>query len=346
MVLTRMGDGYTVELSNDEVKKEIELGTNEAAERGNISPLSSEDQEQLYEIITRKGRFVGVEPGNEVVLTYDEGSVKLQRLGISIGRVQDLQIYERCFGADTCELAHIDYSFKPTKPIIHEEQTAMEQALLVTVAPLFYGAMPNMALYSYPDGPTLNPVELLPKGKIKEAREAYEEGMELMTKDLVFTASRMYEAGADGINFDTTASAGDADFLATLRAVEILREKYPNLCIEMGMSGEFVLGMHGELEYDGVKLAGLYPHEQVKLAQKAGVSIFGPVCNINTSNSFPKDIARSITYSRACVEASTIPVHANMGMGVGGIPIVDIPPVDVLSRSSAAMVEIGKVDGL
>ena len=346
MVFTRRGDGSFMELSVDEIKREIELGSNDAAERGRINPLSGEEQERILEIICRKGRFVGVEPGNEVVLTYDEGSVKLMRLGISIGRVQDLQIYERCFGADSAELAHIDYSFRPTKPIIHEEQAEMEQALLVTVAPLYYGAMPNMALYSYPDGPTLNPVELLPKGKIKEARIAYEEGIELMTKDLVFTASKMYQAGADGINFDTTASAGDADFLATLKAVEILRKKYPDMCIEMGMSGEFILGMHGELEYDGVRLAGLYPHEQVKVAQKAGVSIFGPVVNINTSNSFPKDIARAVTFAKACGEASSIPVHANMGMGVGGVPIVDIPPVDVLSRASVAMVEIGKMDGL
>ncbi len=346
MVFTRRSDGSYMELSIDEIKRDIELGTNDAAERGNINPLSSEEQERLLEIICRKGRFVGVEQGNELVLTYDEGSVKLMRLGIPIGRVQDLQIYERCFGADSAELAHIDYSFRPTKPIIHEEQAEMEQALLVTVTPLFYGAMPNLALYSYPDGPTLNPVELLPKGKIKEARAAYEEGIELMTKDLVFTASKMYEAGADGINFDTTGSAGDADFLATLKAVEILRKKYPDMCIEMGMAGEFILGMHGELYYDGVRLAGLYPHEQVKVAQKAGVTIFGPVVNINTKNSFPLDIARAVTFYKACGESSSIPVHANMGMGVGGIPIVDTPPVDVLSRASVAMAEIAKMDGL
>lgn len=346
MITTRSGDGYTLDLSVDEVKAEIEKGTNEAAERGNIAPLSDDDQRHLLDIISRKGRLAGVEPGNEVVLTYDEGSVKLMRLGISIGRVQDLQIYERIFGADSAELAHIDYSYKPTKPIIHEEQIEMEQAQLVTVTPLYYGAMPNMALYSYPDGPTLNPVQLLPKGKIKEAREAYEEAIDLMIKDLVFTASKMYEAGADGINFDTTASAGDADFFATLKAVEILRAKYPGLCIEMGMAGEFVLGMHGELEYDGVRLAGLYPHQQYEMARKAGVTIFGPVCNINTSNSFPMDIARAVTYTRAVTDIATTPIHANMGMGVGGIPIVDIPPVDVLTRASTAMVEVGKTDGL
>lgn len=346
MIATRMGDGSRTEMSIDDIKRDIENATNDAADRAGVAPLSKEDQDHLLEIICRKGRFVGVEAGKELVLTYDEGSVKLMRLGISIGRIQDLQMYERCFASDTAELAHVDYSFKPTKSIIHEEQSTMEQAQLVTTLPLFYGAMPNMALYSYPDGPSANPIELLPKGKIKEAQQAYEESIELMVHDLVFTSSKMYEAGADGINFDTTGSAGDADFYATLKATEILKKKYPNICIEMGMAGEFVLGMHGNLFYDGVKLAGLYPHEQVKIAQKAGVTIFGPVVNINSSHTFPYDITRAITMCKACTEASDIPIHANMGMGVGGIPIVDTPPIDALSRSSVAMAEIAKVDGL
>lgn len=345
-ITTRLGDGLRIEMTVDEIKKDIENATIDAADRANCAPLSEDDQKHLLEIITRKGRFVGVEPGKELVLTYDEGSVKLMRLGISIGRIQDLQIYERCFGADTAELAHVDYSYKPTKPIIHEEQATMEQAQLVTTLPLFYGAMPNMALYSYPDGPAANPITLLPKGKIKEARAAYDESIELMIHDLVFTSSKMYEAGADGINFDTTGSAGDADFYATLKATEILKKKYPDICIEMGMAGEYVLGMHGDLYYDGVKLAGLYPHEQVKLAEKAGVTIFGPVVNINSSHSFAYDITRAVTMCKACTEASSIPVHANMGMGVGGIPIVDTPPVDALSRASVAMTEIGRLDGL
>lgn len=291
-------------------------------------------------------RLVGVERGNELVLTYDEGSVKLMRLGISIGRIQDLQIYERIFGADTAELAHIDYSYKQIKTIVPEEQALLEQALHCTVAPLFYGAMPNLALYSEPDGPAPNPAELLPLGKLKESREAYAKAMEYSVKDMVYVASCMYEGGADGINFDTTGSAGDADFLATLKAVEILRKKYPDMCIEMGMAGEFVLGMHGDVEYEGVKLAGLYPHKQVEIAEKAGVSIFGPVVNINSSMTFPWNLSRAVTFMKACGEAANIPCHANVGMGVGGVPIVDAPPVDATTRASVAMAEIAKMDGL
>jgi dimethylamine--corrinoid protein Co-methyltransferase len=206
--------------------------------------------------------------------------------------------------------------------------------------------MPNLGLYSQPDGPCPNPADLLPQGKIAEAQASYEEAVEYAVKDMVYVGSEMYEAGADGINFDTTAAAGDAEFLAALKAVEILKKKYPEMGIEMGMSGEFILGMHGEVEYDGVRLAGLYPHDQLKLAQKAGVSIFGPAINIVTNKSLPWNVARSITWTKACSEVSEIPIHANLGMGVGGVPLNLTPPIDALSRTSKAHVEICKLDGL
>jgi dimethylamine--corrinoid protein Co-methyltransferase len=118
------------------------------------------------------------------------------------------------------------------------------------------------------------------------------------------------------------------------------------MAMMMGMAGEFVLGMHGEVTYDGVRLAGLYPHKQVELAEKAGATIFGPAVNINTDRSCAWNVARAITFVKACVEVSHIPVHANMGMGLCGIPMANCPPVDAVSRASKAMVEITRLDGL
>jgi dimethylamine--corrinoid protein Co-methyltransferase len=60
----------------------------------------------------------------------------------------------------------------------------------------------------------------------------------------------------------------------------------------------------------------------------------------------PWNLARAATFSKACVEAANIPVHPNVGMGVGGIPMFETPPPDVVSRVSKALVEIGKADGL
>jgi dimethylamine--corrinoid protein Co-methyltransferase len=163
---------------------------------------------------------------------------------------------------------------------------------------------------------------------------------------MVFFSSRLAEVGIDGMDFDTSAAAGDAEFLGILQAVEELTTAFPSLGIELGMSSEFVLGLHGGMEYKDKRLAGMYPHEQVKVAEQAGVSIFGPVVNTNTSRSMPWNLARAVTYVKACSEAASIPIHANVGMGVGGVVMCDTPPIDSVSRASVAMVEIGKADGL
>lgn len=341
-----MGDGFLVELGEDEIRRDLEEGTRDAAKRAEVPPLSEDGLNHLFDIYSSSAKVVSLDIGNEVVLTYDAGTLKIRRVGIDVGRIHALQIYEKLLGADTMELAHVDYSYKSVKPIVGNEQPILEQALLLSIVPLFYGAMPNLGIYSQPDGPVPNPSELMPKGRISEAREAQEEAVELAVKDMVYVASAMYESGADGINFDTTGAAGDPDFLATLRATKILKEKYPEMCIELGMAGEFILGMHGKMEYEGVRLAGLYPHEQVKLAQKAGVTIFGPVVNTNTTKSCPWNLARAVTFIKPCVENANIPVHVNMGMGVGAVPVMDHPPTDAVSRASKAMVEICRLDGL
>jgi len=345
-VFTRMGDASGVWLSKEEVRAELEEGTNDAADRGKIPPLTEEELDKLFDICTMPEKFVSVEPGNEVVVTFDAGTLKMVRVGVPVDRSQAILIHERALGSDTMELAHIDYSYKQIKPIAHDEKYYMEQAQLGTVIPLFYGAMPNVGLYTQPDGPVPNWSELLPMGKITEAQAAQEEAVEHAERDMVYVGSKMYEGGADGINFDTTGASGDADFLATLNAIRALKEKYPELPIELGMAGEFVLGMHGELYFDDVRLAGLYPHDQVKLAEKAGATIFGAVVNTNSSKSFPWNIARSVTFVKACTEAANIPVHVNVGMGVGGVPVFDTPPLDIVSRASKSLVEIGKADGL
>jgi len=349
--LTRMGDGQRVEMTADELRADFELGTQDAARRGKIAPLNQEDLDRLMDIFTNPNKIVSVEAGNEVPLTHDIGSLRLMGdqcnsgVGIPLSRIQGIQVHERAFAADTFELGHIDYSYKPVKPIVSMEQQEMENALLTTIIPLFYGAMPNMGTYYRPDGPFGNPSDLLPMGKIQEAREAQEGAVEHATRDMIYIAEKLAAVGADGMNFDTTGAAGDADMKATLHAVEYIKQ-HTNLAVEVGMAGEFVLGIHGGLEYDGVRLAGLYPHQQVRLVEKAGADIFGPVVNTNTGKSIAWNLARAVTFIKACVEAANIPIHVNVGMGVGGIPVFETPTVDCVTRASKAMVEIAKVDGL
>ena len=111
------------------------------------------------------------------------------------------------------------------------------------------------------------------------------------------------------------------------------------------MASEFVLGMHGQLEFDGERLAGMWPRKQLEMVTAAGASIYGPAVNINTGKSTAWNIARAITFIKPAAEVATIPVHVNVGMGVGGVPTCLFPPADATSRASKAFVEILKIDG-
>ena len=296
---TRMGDGSAVFLSEAEIRQDLEDGMLDAADRGKIPELTDDEMERLYQIITDPQKTVSIERGNEVVMTFDAGTLKLPvRAGLPVDRMTTVLTHERVLCSDTMEIGNADYSYKQLKNIVREEASSMEFTQLNCIIPVFYGAMPNLGLYTKPDGPVDNWSELLPMAKIGEAREAQEEAIEMAVKDMVYIASILYEAGADGINFDTVGASGDGDFLATLKAIEILKSKYPDMAIEVGMAGEFVLGMHGQLEYDGTRLAGLYPHDQVRLVEKAGGTIFGAVINTNSSKTLPWNLPELLPFLR------------------------------------------------
>jgi dimethylamine--corrinoid protein Co-methyltransferase len=92
--LTRRGDGVRIEMTSDEIKRDIEEGSLDAADRGKIAPLSQDDLERLLDIFTIPGRIVGVEPGNEIISSDDAGPLRLTidsgtaGVGVHIGRMQ------------------------------------------------------------------------------------------------------------------------------------------------------------------------------------------------------------------------------------------------------------------
>ena len=150
------------------------------------------------------------------------------------------------------------------------------------------------------------------------------------------------------------AGNGNALLLATGKFARIVRHAVaqahgPELARgsaeRIGMAGEFVIGMHGQVEFDGVRLAGLWPKQQLELVQRAGASIFGPCVNSNTGKSTAWNIARAITVIKPCMEVAEIPIHVNVGMGVGAVPTCAYPPADATSRAAKAFVEILKIDG-
>jgi len=337
---TRMGDGSLVEMTRSELKADLEEGTRVAAQKAKVPELTQDELDHLLDIYASPARFAAVDIGDEVVMSNDGSGTK--HIG---NRVQDLQSYEQVLGVDIIELWQIDYSYKATKTNVAHEGQSMKIAQMLCTNPVQYGAMPDLGRYSKPDGPFDNWSELLPQGKIQEARDAQLQAADMLVDDIAFVADHMVAAGADGIDFDTTGAAGDADFLAGLRACRALRERYPWLGIEIGMASEFVLGMHGQIEFDGERLAGMWPKDQLRMVQQAGASIYGPAVNINTGKSTAWNIARAITFIKPCMEIAEIPVHVNVGMGVGGVPTCVYPPADATSRASKAFVEILKIDG-
>lgn len=351
-ICTRMGDGGKITMPPEELLDDLWAGTQDAAERASIPKLTSDEIEHLFEIICEPGRMVGVTPGKEVIVTDDGGGYQFWAgqgdcaVGIPLSRMQSILVYERGCAADTASLAHIDYSYKQVKPIIDYEAYDYHSISSNTTIPLFYGSQPNMGIYYRPDGPFDNPAELLPMGKIPEALQAQVDAATQMKGDILYIGEKLNQVGCEGMNFDTSGSGGDAEFWAVLESVKELKEIAPQMAIEVGMSSEFVMGMHGDISFDSKRLAGLYPHEQVKVVETAGADIFGPAINVNTSESMPWNLARVVTMIKETTRLANIPVHANVGMGVGGIPMFDVPPIDCVSRASKALVEIGKADGL
>jgi dimethylamine--corrinoid protein Co-methyltransferase len=351
-IYTRMGDGERVSMSVDEIRDDILAGTEDAARRAEIPELTSGETEQLLEIFTEPSRAVSVAPGQEVIVTDDGCSMSFYSgqdsggIGVSLSRMQAILTYERACAADTTSIGHSDYSFKPVKPIINAEMNEYYNTSMMTTAPFLYGAQPNMGLYFQPDGPHENPADLLPQGKIKEAQQVQEAAARQLRQDLVYVGKKLNTVGCEGLNFDTAGSAGDADFLAALQAIGDLRTAAPDMPIILGGSGEFVLGMHGEVTFNGRRLAGMYPHDQAKTAQAAGASIYGVAVGTNTNESVAWNVARAATFVKAAVAAADIPVHVNVGMGVGGVPMMEAPPIDSVTRASKALVQIGKADGL
>jgi dimethylamine--corrinoid protein Co-methyltransferase len=341
-------------MSPAQVKEDLLAGTKDAADKGVIAELTASELEQLYEIIADQNRAVSVKRGDEIVFTDDASIIRISEdegagggMGLPLGRVPAVLVHERGFAQDSAivQSAAVVNVMEIKAELAGEMQTYETASLLATV-PLIYMVAPALLWYYRPNGPYDNPAELMPQGKIAEARESQEQAADQLMEDLVHIGKRMHSVGCDCLNLDTTAAMGDSEFYGTLRAVEKLKEVAPEMAIEMGMAGEFILGMHGQVSFKGQRLAGMFPHQQVKVAEEAGVDIFGPVVNTNSSRSFPWNLARAVTFVKETSRVSTIPIHVNGGMGVAAVPMHPTPPIDCVSRVTKAMVQIGKIDGL
>ena len=80
--------------------------------------------------------------------------------------------------------------------------------------------------------------------------------------------------------------------------------------------------------------------------QQAGATVFGPAVNTVTGKSAAWNSARALTFVKPCMAAARIPVHMNVGMGVGGMPMHGFAPVDAGRGPSRACVDVLRLDGL
>ena len=62
-ILTRMGDGERLRLSDADMRADIDDGTEDAAKRAGIPELTDEERKQLFDIMADPSRIVSVQPG-------------------------------------------------------------------------------------------------------------------------------------------------------------------------------------------------------------------------------------------------------------------------------------------
>ncbi|HII92964.1 MAG TPA: [dimethylamine--corrinoid protein] Co-methyltransferase [Methanosarcina sp.] len=349
---TRMGDGRRIEMTKEELKKDIEAGASEAAKKIKVPDLTDNEKGHLLEIFTAPERVVSVSPEDLIVMSTDVGPDTIHMnysefggVGVPVHTVTANMIAERVVGHDCVMNTFRAGNFKGTSVSIIQVQQDIENLVKNSIAPSLYVGMPNFGAYYKPDGPFDNVGDLISKGKVEEGLKIYEDIIPACKHDISWVAEMTAQVGVDGINIDTAAAGGDGEFLASLQATEEIKEK-TEMSVLLNMANHFVLGMHGGIKYDGQTLGNMMPHQQVKVAEKAGVDIFGPVVNTNTKKSVAWNVARAVTAIKECSRVANIPIHPNLGMGVCGAPMVEIPPIDAVSRAAKALVEIGRADGI
>ena len=72
-IFTRMGDGSIVYMTPEEIRADIKAGVEDAVKRGKIDPLTQEEMDKIFDIVTMPGGIVGVRPEDAVVTTNEIG---------------------------------------------------------------------------------------------------------------------------------------------------------------------------------------------------------------------------------------------------------------------------------
>ncbi len=219
-ILTRMGDSSNVELTKDELRTEFEQGSEYAAKKAKV-PVAHRERGRLPRRHVRRPH------------------AHLGRAARQRGRDDQGRLRQRAQ-----LLAHVERRGRAGQPRGRRAPLRVDarlrldgglaQRLLGEAAALPQGARacctsscswrrrssrcstascPTWGCTTGPDGSFENPSDLMPIGKIDEARETQEDApARPASTDCIEMSDCMLEMGADGIDFDTVASTGDAEF--------------------------------------------------------------------------------------------------------------------------------------
>ncbi len=75
--MLRMGDGEKIFMTKEDILADIQEGSADAADLGDIAALTDDDMDKMLAIFIDPGRIVGVEPGMEVPVTHDIGAIRI-----------------------------------------------------------------------------------------------------------------------------------------------------------------------------------------------------------------------------------------------------------------------------
>ncbi len=101
-ILTRMGDNSNVEFTMDELRQEFIDGSEFAAKKAKVPPLTENEIDFLVDMFAAPTRIWGVQRGNEVVMTKDGCVNALNSSQMSSGVVAPSTARSACGSTSPC----------------------------------------------------------------------------------------------------------------------------------------------------------------------------------------------------------------------------------------------------
>ena len=232
-----------------------------------------------------------------------------------VNREVGVRLFESMLGFDSMEVSHNDYSVKPQRFLKALEQLHMELLQETTIFPLLYGFMPNLGLYYRPDGSFAEPVRPAAPGQDRRGAPHPGRGPSGLPGRL-HPHERLH--ARDGRRRHRLRHRG----LHRRRRVPGRRSRRPSTSpaspacrSRSACRPRWSWASTASSNTRARALPACGPISSSKLCEKAGAAIFGPVVNTNTKKSTPWNLARAVTFVKACTADRQDPDPRQRGHG-------------------------------